>query len=326
MVKRAEENLATLGEFGLIDRISRLIDRASASAPAAHRRVLIGPGDDAAVLRPRPGRDLVVTTDSLVENVHFRWETQPPRTIGRRALVANLSDLAAMGASPLGFVAALCAPSKLPVKHAEGLVKGLLDEAKLHACPLVGGNISIARETSVSITAFGTVAPGAALRRDQVKPGDRIFVTGTLGGAALAVARAEKEGTQNRRLATPRLEAGRALGRMQGVGGCIDISDGLLSDLEHLLAPPTLGARINPEAIPYPRGFAKACMKLGKDPSELALAGGEDYELLFTLHAKNQATPQALSKRLGLQVTQIGEATRTPGIQGPQSKEGWRHF
>lgn len=314
--------IGDVGEFGLIERISRWI---GAELPAG---VVVGPGDDAAVLRPPRGCDLVVSTDSLVEGVHFRFATQSPRRVGRRALIANLSDLAAMGAAPLGCVAALCAPGSLPLATARGLVWGMLDEARTHACPLVGGNLAAARETSITITVFGSVARGRALRRHRVRAGDRIYVTGSLGGSALAVARAERGGGEIRSLPVPRLGAGRALARLAGVGGCIDVSDGLVADVAHLLEGSRLGAHIEAERVPRPRGFAAACRRLGVDPDALCLGGGEDYEIAFTLRpaAARRLGSAALSRRLGVPVSEVGRITREPGITGVPEGLGWRHF
>jgi thiamine-monophosphate kinase len=307
--------LRDVGEFGLIELISRWI-------PDGGRQVVLGPGDDAAVLRPPRGHDLVVSTDSLVEGVHFRFQTQSARLVGRRALAASLSDLAAMGASPLGCVAALCAPGDLPLRRAEGLIRGVLHEAETYACPLVGGNLAAAGETSITITVFGSVSRGRDLRRHRVRAGDRIFVTGSLGGSALAVERAERQGRAIRTVPVPRVAAGRALGRMSGVGGCIDVSDGLLADLEHLLEGSRLGAEVDVERVPTPRGFAAACRKLGVDPHQLSLGGGEDYELLFTL----RSSVSHLEGRLGLPVSEVGRIVQEPGIHGPSGTEGWRHF
>jgi thiamine-monophosphate kinase len=312
--------LSDVGEFGLIERIIRRIGDPRSS------RVLLGPGDDAAVLRPPAGRDLVVSTDALVEDVHFRWCSQAPATVGRRALLVNLSDLAAMGATPLGFVVALAAPPTLALARAEGLIAGLLREARAHACPLVGGNVAAARETSLAVTVFGSVAPGRALRRDAGRPGDRIFVTGSLGGAGLARIRAERTGARLRKLPVPRLAAGRALARIESVNGCIDISDGLVADLGHLLAKAGRGAEIDPGRIPCPQGFGTACRRLGVDSQALLLGGGEDYELLFSLGARARLSEAALARRLAVPVAEIGRVTARPGISGLPAGGGWRHF
>jgi thiamine-monophosphate kinase len=311
-----------VGEFGLIEHISGWIGR-DQGLP-----VVLGTGDDAAVLRPPHGHDVVVSTDSLVEDVHFRWRTQSARHIGRRAIVANLSDIAAMGAAPLGCVAALCAPPDLELRLAKGLVEGLVEEARAHGCSLVGGNLASARETSITITVLGSVRRGRDLRRHRVRAGDRVYVTGSFGGAALAVARAERRETQNRFMPIPRLVAGRALSRLSGVGGCIDVSDGLVADLEHLLEGSCLGARLQTSLVPRPRGFERGCRELDLDPDRLCLAGGEDYELLFTLRqaAAARISLPELSRRLGVTVSEVGRIVREPGISGVPEGRGWRHF
>jgi len=312
--------LRDLGEFGVIRRIERAAARAWPRAPG----VVVGIGDDAAVLRPRRGEDVVVTTDALVEGVHFRFETQSPLAIGRRALVANLSDLAAMGARPLGCLLALAAPPRLPVRTLDALVAGILREGRAHGCPLVGGNVARAREVSLTITAVGAVARGRALRRTGARARDRILVTGTLGGAALEVARAERGRGRVRGVPAPRLAAGRALARLRGVGACIDVSDGLEADLAHLLEPAGLAGALDPARLPRPRGFDAACRRLGLDPERLVLGGGEDYELLFTLRP---GTPSAarLARRLGVEVTEIGRVLRRPRGRTPPPR-GFRHF
>jgi len=311
--------LGDLGEFGLIARI----ERAAAKLPSS-RAVVLAIGDDAAVLRPRSGEDLVVTTDSLVEDVHFRWGNESARTVGRRALAVNLSDLAAMGARPLGFTLALVAPPELAVRSLDGLLAGLLHGAREHACPLVGGNVSRGGETSLGITAIGAVARGRALSRRGARAGDRIFVTGTLGAAALDRARGERAGGRVRRVPMPRLRAGRALGRVPGLGGCIDVSDGLEADLAHLLEGTNLAPELDPGRLPLPPRFRSACARLGLDPERLARTGGEDYELLFTLRPAGPGAA-ALSRRLGVRVSQIGRLVRADGAR-EVSQGGWRHF
>ncbi len=317
--------LERLGEFSLISRI------AARAAKLDCPDIVVGIGDDAAVLRPRKGEDLVVSTDSLVENVHFRWNNQSPVTIGRRALLVNLSDLAAMGARPVGFTFALCAPASLSVARVDSLLTGLLREAKTHACPLVGGNLSSGTETSLCITVVGAVTRGRALLRSTARPGDRIFVTGTLGAGALALARSQRRGARLRRLPTPRLAAGRALARIDQRGACIDLSDGLVSDLDHVLEASQVGAAIDFDRIPTPRGFSAACARQQLDPDHLAARMGEDYELLFTLRSRGSKSQNvaALSKHLGVGVTEIGRITASRGVTGiPHStrRKGFRHF
>ncbi|MEE8581630.1 MAG: thiamine-phosphate kinase [Myxococcota bacterium] len=313
------QRLEDLGELALIERIERLSRR------QGRKQVVLGIGDDAAVLRPRAGEDLVVTTDALFEGVHFRFDTQAATTIGRRALAVNLSDLAAMGARPLACTLALAAPASLPVTRFDDLLRGLLAMGRRFDCPLVGGNLTRARETSLTLSVMGAVERGQALSRSAARAGDAIFVTGTLGAAALALARSERTGWRLRSVPTPRLAAGRALRRLRQRGACIDLSDGLLCDLAQVLRASQLGAEIEEARLPRPRGFAAACARLDLDPADLLASGGEDYELLFTLR-RSPGSLAALSRRLGVHVSRIGRVTRQPEIRGLNAHQGWRHF
>jgi thiamine-monophosphate kinase len=315
-----------LGEFGLVGRIERI------ARPGARGPVALGIGDDAAVLRLPPGRDLVLTTDALVEDVHFRWRSETPGRLGARLLAVNLSDLAAMGARPAACLLSAQLPPDLPAARLLGVVRGLAAAGARSGCPLVGGNLARARETSLALLVLGAVERGRALRRGAARAGDRIFVTGSLGGAALALARLERGGRSPRPVPIPRLRAGQALARLPGAGACIDVSDGLLADLGHLLRASGVGAEIDLGRVPRPRGFEAACRRLGLDPGRLLLAGGEDYELLFTVRP---GAPGAalLRRRLGVAVSEIGVVTRRglrvrggPRPIRPGTPGGWRHF
>ncbi len=306
--------LRDVGEFELIARI----ERAARRGPRG--RVSVGIGDDAAVLPALAGEEWVVSTDARVEHVHFRWSTDDPRTVGGTALAAALSDLAAMGARPRGFTCALAAPGDLPLPVFDALLRGLLQGARRYECPLVGGNLTRARETSLALTVFGGVVRGRALRR-RARVGDRILVTGELGAAALARARAEQSGVPLRRIPAARVAQGRALARIAAVTGCIDVSDGLAADLGHLLGA-RRRCRIDPARLPLPRGFAAACRGLGLDPSALALGGGDDYELLFALRPDGPSAG-ALARRLGVRVSELGRVERG---RGSAARRGFDHF
>ncbi len=316
------KRLQDLGEFGLIARIERLAARAHAKTS---RAVVLGMGDDAALLRTLPSEDLVVTSDAYVENVHFRWATQSASRIGRAALVANLSDLAAMGARPLGFLLSLAAPPTLSVSVVDAAVRGMLELAHKSACPLVGGNITRASETSFTITALGAVPRGRALVRSGAHVGDALFVSGPLGSAALALARAEASGARIRHRASPRLDLGRALCDLPGIGACIDISDGFSADLAHLLAASKVGAMFDASAIPCEKNFWRECARLGLDPKQILLAGGEDYELLFTVRGRF-ASAQVLSRRLGIAVYEVGRIIPKRSRRKSDLPKGWSHF
>ena len=282
--------------------------------------VRLGIGDDAALLRVRKGQDTVVSTDATTEGVHFRWRNAHPRTVGRRAMVAALSDIAAMGARPLAFTWALSAPPSLPLSRFDGLLAGLLAESQPHRCALVGGNVSRADRTSLTLTVLGSVPGGKELRR-KARAGDRILLTGVLGASALDRLRAEHSGGRIRHVPVSRLAAGRRLARTAGVAGCIDVSDGLEADLGHLLGP-ELELPLEPERLPRAPGFDRSCARLGVSSSELLLRGGEDYELLFSVRG-DVPSASTLARRLGVPVTELGRARRGAGSR---HAEGWRHF
>jgi len=312
-----------LGEFELIARIERW---ARSAFPARHRHVALGIGDDAAVLRPPGGHDLVVTTDAAVEGVHFRFDHESAATAGRRAMVANLSDLAAMGARPLAFTLALTLPAETPVERVRGLVRGVLREAAAAGCPLVGGNVARGGEISMSITAHGSVPRGSALRRSAGRARDHLMVTGALGRSAL-----ERYRGRVRSVPVPRLAAGQALARMSGAQACIDLSDGLVADAGHLARASGVRAVIDVARVPRPRGFERACRAAGASAEDLLLGGGEDFELLFSVRP-GAGGAAALSRRLGVEVTEIGWLEPGAGVgvlgasQNRDVEAGWRHF
>jgi thiamine-monophosphate kinase len=306
-----------LSEFELIARIERR--SRGRTAPT----VALGIGDDAALLRVRAGEQVAVSTDAFVEDVHFRFASEAPRTIGRRALAAAVSDLAAMGARPLGCVVALAAPASLELARFDGIAAGLLAEADRHGAPVCGGNLTRARETQICVTAVGAVRSARAMRRTGTAAGDRVMVTGTLGGAALERARAERGLARVRRVPPPRLAAGRRLAATPGLVACIDVSDGLLADLGHLLGG-RLQLDLDRARVPLAPGLVAGARSLGLDPFELALTGGGDYELLFTLRGPRPSAA-ALSRRLGIPVAELGQVVRGRPPRAV-TRGGWQHF
>ncbi|MFK7894903.1 MAG: thiamine-phosphate kinase [Myxococcota bacterium] len=331
---RPRRTLADLGESALIARIAR-----RAGHPT-EKRWSLAIGDDAALLKTRAGEELVVSTDAQVEGVHFLFEREGPRRVGRRAAIVNISDLAAMGATPVGLLMSLCAPPEMELADFDALVGGFVEEAKRYACPLVGGNLSRAEKCSVHVTVIGRCAQGKALRRGQVRPGDGLYVTGTLGRGALARLEADAGQTPLRYVPAARLEAGQALARMPEAAGCIDLSDGLATDLGQLLGDSGFGAAIEARRLPAPRGFSQGCEGLGLDPVEVQTRGGEDYELLFALRPRRNSRKGApgaaagggfpkistLARRLGVSVTRIGEVVEEEGIQGLPIAASRHHF
>lgn len=318
------KGVAALSEFEIIRRFFR--DRALGGDD-----VIAGIGDDGAILRPPEHADLVVSVDMLVVEVHFGREAAA-EDIGHKALAVNLSDLAAMGAEPAWTTLALAIPAADEV-WLNGFSRGFLDLARRHGVKLVGGDLTRGPLT-ITVGVYGFVPRGAGLRRMGARPGDLVYVTGTLGDAALGLlvsqGRAQAEEIfrdyLNARLhrPTPRLAEGMAL--RARASSAIDLSDGLVSDLGHLLAASGVGATIELDRLP----LSPAVQAFGdaRTRFELALAGGDDYELCFTLvpgsHVTLGSTPAhcigRIEEQAGLRFV-CADGTRFV----PRST-GYRHF
>jgi thiamine-monophosphate kinase len=330
-------SLQELGELGLIRALRRRVERSGVDRSCWLRSI----GDDAAVLRPRAGRDLVASTDALVEDVHFRWSTTDARSLGHKSLAVSLSDLAAMGAQPLGFLLTWALPASASARQLDGVMAGLLAEAAAASCPLVGGDTVAARHWQLSIAAFGDVARGRALLRSGARPGDRVLVTGTLGAAALGLrllesgrARAPGAAPFVRRQIRPRarLDAGARLCGKPWVSAAIDVSDGLLRDAGHIAEESGVALDLHVESLPLPRGLERWAQRLRCDPLALVVAGGEDYELLFCVR-RGAPPARALRRALGCPVAEIGEVRRgrrvrllAAGRPLQLEAEGFEHF
>jgi thiamine-monophosphate kinase len=327
-------DLRELGEFGLIEAIRRRTRGERGSW-------VHGIGDDAAVLRPRVGCDVVLTTDALIEDVHFRWRTTDALSLGQKALAASLSDLGAMGAEPVGCLLTLGLPAAASGERLDAFLRGLLRRARAAKCPLVGGDTVRARAWTVSVTAVGQLPRGTALLRSGARAGDRILVTGALGGSALGLALLER-GDQTRKGAAPFVRrhlrpappwgAGAVLRRRGWGGGVIDVSDGLASDLAHVLAASGVGADVHLDRLPLPRGARSMAESLGLDAEALALSGGEDYELIFTVR-RSAPVAAVIASALGCRVTEIGtvQAGRgaryfRDGVRTSAPERGFEHF
>jgi thiamine-monophosphate kinase len=288
------------GEFELIERLC--------AGLKFSRRVLLGPGDDCAILAGSR-RPQLVKVDSMVEGVHFRIEWGYARLLGERAVTVNLSDIAAMGGHPTACVVNLSLRDGLSISFIDELYAGLRSAARRAGVDVVGGNITRAREVALTIAMLGELR-GAALRRDAARAGDEIFVTGTLGDAAagwrVLDGRLRARGRVREfligRCLSPiaRLRAGQRLARMRPTPAAIDISDGLLQDLGHIVERSRVGAEIDADAIPVSRAYRSAT----RGDLSLALGGGEDYELLFCLRPGHSEAE--LTRRLGIQVSRIG--------------------
>jgi thiamine-monophosphate kinase len=302
-----------LSARGTLDSEFELIARLSAGIHLS-RRTITGIGDDCAVVS-RPHGQLLFTIDSLVENVHFdlRWGTQ--EALGARALAVNLSDIAAMGGRPTACVVNLGVSENIASRTLERIYSGLRDAAREASTDIVGGNITRARELSITIALIGEAGSGV-MRRDAARVGDEIFVTGTLGDAAIGwrilagKLKAKKNRTATKylveRFLSPhaRLYAGQRLATLRPTPAAIDVSDGLMRDLGHILEGSGVGAEIDASRIPV----SPAYRALMGDDLEHALTGGEDYELIFCV--KRGHSESELSRRLGVSVHRIGKIVR----------------
>jgi thiamine-monophosphate kinase len=315
-----------LAEKALIARIRRL-------APTGGI-VMAGIGDDCAVLRFPAGHEALVTTDFTLEGIHFRRDWHPAESVGHRCLTRGLSDIAAMGGDPLAVFLSLALPRDLPQRWVNAFLRSLLTLAGKCSVILAGGDTAESPDGVLAdIVVLGSVPKGQAIRRSGARPGDRIYISGELGGSAATVQRMMK--TQRKLkprdflrhfFPEPRLELGRILREEGFASAMIDTSDGLSTDLAHICEESGVGAELQAEAIP--------CASVGRPAHAVdlhfALHGGEDYELLFTA-PRGKRVPARLA---GLPITQIGHVTRgrkvflrnKQGVGYELLPQGWEHF
>jgi thiamine-monophosphate kinase len=330
--------VASVGEHGLIQRIrSRL-------SPAPDW-LIVDAGDDAAVYEPQRNALEVITTDAIVEGVHFDRTFTPAAAIGHRALAVNLSDLAAMGAEPRLATLSMALPPELPLSEFDGIVTGLLALAERTRTRLVGGNITATSGPLViDVTAVGSVARRRVLTRAGARPGDHVFVSGTLGDARAGLAQLRSmpadEGSRSSELVArylqpePRLRLGQQLGRRQAATATIDLSDGLADGLARLAEASGVGFAIQAVDVPVHEDARAHFRAANRDPVREAISGGDDYELLFTVHPRHLRRLKAVERLIaGLRLTRIGVVTRTPGLdiihpdgQREPVSGGYEHF
>jgi len=316
-------NCLPLPEKSLIARIRR------AAAGGRNPAVVAGIGDDCAVLRVPKGHELLVTTDLTLEGVHFRRDWHPPETVGRRCLVRGLSDIAAMGGEPIAVLLSLALPRDTKQRWVDHFFEGLLELAKETETSLAGGDIAQSPgKIMADIVVTGSVPKGRAVLRSGASPGNSIYVTGLLGASAAAIERLRRGRIRRSDYPqhfhpSPRVGVGRWLRAHNLASAMIDISDGLSTDLAHICEESGVGAAIDAEAIPL--------AKVGNPPREVALEmalhGGDDYELLFT---SSKIIPARVA---GIKVTRIGQITsareivlQTPGRRRKLVSQGWEHF
>jgi len=317
--------VSEIGEHALIARITERL-----TMPPW---VIVGPGDDAAVIEPERGALDVLTTDAQVEGVHFDRRFVPPDAIGHRALAVNLSDLAAMGAQPRAALLSLVLPGDLETSVVDGLLDGLLALAARYRVALIGGNVTrTPGPLMIDVTAIGSVRPRRVLIRAGARPGDDVYVTGTVGGAVVGLRLLHDRiadsvgaglktrpytddfatGCEGRYLRPePRVRAGLLLGRNRAASACIDLSDGLADGIRQIAAASGVGIAVDGEAIPLADGVGEYHRAQGHDPVCAALAGGDDYELLFTARPTLRGRLRAVKRQAGdLPITKIGVVTK----------------
>jgi thiamine-monophosphate kinase len=324
-----------MNEFDFIESL-----RSQAHSRKHSTRVLTGIGDDASIISESSGRDLVVTTDLLIEGVDFHRGATPARLLGHKALAVSLSDIAAMGARPFwSFLAIGMSREEWSTNFKDEFYEGFFALADHFGVTLAGGDVSESKQGIViDSIVLGEVASGAAVKRSGARPGDQIYVTGNLGGAAAglklielgarvgpgsvpgAIATGSSEHSDDDAIQTllvrqlrpqPRVGWGIVLGEQQLASAMIDLSDGLSSDLNHLCKQSNVGARIDAAAIPLDEEVRHLCGRRALDPLALALHGGEDFELLFTVSSEN--LPRLPKKVDGVAISRIGEITDQTG-------------
>ena len=334
MPRSPDSTVASIGEFGLIDRLRRLV-------PTGGPGVVLGVGDDAAVLRFTG--PVVATCDAQIEGVHFTWDLCGPDDVGWRAIAVNLSDIAAVGGTPRFVLVSLVLPPDTEIATVEGIYTGIAAASSAHAVVVAGGNVSrTPGPLAIDVTALGDA--GRVVARTGARPGDGVWITGTVGkstaGRYLAQHPDVRVPGRDALLAafrrpTPRVRAGRLFGETPAVSAMIDTGDGTASDLVHLVTASGVGVRVDEERLPIPDGLAEAARAARADPVGWMLGGGEDYELLFTATGEFDPEAPGLAGTLGVPLTRIGEilpASDGRWIEGrgghrrPLAAPGWDHF
>ena len=302
-----------LGEFDLIQRFFKA--GADAMRPNGENVIALGIGDDCALLKIAAGEEIVITSDMLVEGRHF-FMNADPELLGRKALAVNLSDLAAMGAKPIGFTLAIALPT-VDIVWLEAFSKGLFAVANQYSCPLIGGDTT-AGPLTISITAFGSIPSGKAIRRSGAKVGNDIWTSGTIGDARLALAALRHEITlpesdlkqieHRMHNPTPRVELGMKIREL--ASAALDISDGLLGDLHHILKQSQVSAEVFLDQIPKSETLQKQSEDI---QNQFAASGGDDYEICFTAPIEKRGVIDEISRVLNLPLTRIGSITEKVG-------------
>jgi thiamine-monophosphate kinase len=336
--------VAELSERELVARIQRRL-------PEAPGWLLVGIGDDAAVVEPERNRVDVLTVDAIVEGIHFDRAFTPPEAIGHRALAVNLSDLAAMGAAPRLALLSMALPSSLTVADFDGIADGFAALAVAHRVHVAGGNLTRSPgPLMIDVMVSGTVKRRQALTRAGARAGDHVYVSGTIGAAAAGLARLRADVSHKPQAASdepqaisncltraylwpePRLRLGVQLARNRAASACIDLSDGLADGVDRIAEASGVGIALDAAALPIDAAARAQFEAAGEDGVASALSGGDDYELLFTVRPRTRRRLRTVTQHGGVAITRIGECTaeralvvRRGGTASPLPR-GFSHF
>jgi thiamine-monophosphate kinase len=336
------EKIGDIGEFGLIRRISDLLNRDGIRS----ERVTLGIGDDTASFLPRPGYEVLVTCDAIVEGRHYLSEHISPFDLGRRAMTVNISDIGAMGGRPVYALVSLGLKAEMAVHDVEELYRGFLAELNPFNAAIIGGNLTKSGDGMfIDITLLGEVEQGKGVRRSGAKPGDAILVTGYPGQSAAGLQLLLHD-TDNPYLRdhplvrvynTPshRAQLGEAVAQTGCATAMIDTSDGFLGDLGHICVESKVGAELFQEKIPVSQDLREAARVLGRDPYDFFLGESDDYELVVTCQPQDVALLRSVAAECGaVPMAQVGRITAAHGItlllpggeRRPLNPLSWDHF
>ncbi len=328
---RDEPRGATVSDFTERELVARIAQRLS----PAPDWLIVGIGDDAAVVEPERNRVEVFTVDALVEGVHFDRRFVPPDAIGHRALAVNLSDLAAMGAAPRLALVSMALPADLPIADFDAIAAGFAGLAAAHRIHIVGGNLTgTSGPITIDITAVGTVKRRQALTRAGARVGDALYVTGEIGAAAAGLqmlrhdASTSNSCTERYLRPQPRLRVGTLLGRNRVASACMDLSDGFADAAQQIAAASGVGVEIDAATLPIAAAAREWFTSRSQNPVTAALIGGDDYELLVAVRPRLRRQLAAVMRQADVPLTRVGVCVATPGVtvDGVAMPGGYGHF
>ncbi|ABK42690.1 thiamine-phosphate kinase [Magnetococcus marinus MC-1] len=336
-----DKSVANLGEFGVIQHIFAPIQSKQGEG------VQLGIGDDAACLVVPRTQDLLATTDTMVEGIHFSSDADP-YLLGQKALAVNLSDIAAMGGLPRWYLLSMAVPNRTSQSWLEEFARGVKAASEMFHVALVGGDtVRSNAKIVITVQMLGLIGQHRAVARSGAQVGDRLYLSGTLGDSAFGLAHllgklpamlADDVSYLSRRhhLPEPRIQLGMALQDAALAHACIDVSDGLLADLQHICEASQVSAVVDVEKLPFSESAQRVIAQYGRSALELALTGGEDYELLFAISPGAADQVEKIVHQVGVSLVEIGEVVgvgERPGVvvrQGGEvlsiAQSGWTHF